>query len=113
MYRFPSVVLAAGAMGAADLAAGTWCPDSHETLLEDVASYYPELCDARSMVHECEAQLLEMWQECTQGTSQWSSVYSPLRERYCRPRQNINGAASYVRLGEILVEPVAEATLQR
>lgn len=86
-YRFPPSILAAAALGAAQFATGSWSAAAHDTLMEDLASYCPDLLEARGLARECELAILEMWQDCSHGTSRLADCYVHLRERHSRPRQ--------------------------
>jgi len=112
-YRFPFVVLAAAALGAAQFATGSSCPLVHETLLEDLASYCPDLHDSRGLAEECERLILEMWRDCAQGSSQWTDFYEHLRQRHSRPlRGPAMEDAVLSRFGDHLQPAAADSALQ-
>jgi hypothetical protein len=111
-YSFPLSVLAAAALGAAQLATGSWSMEVHEILLEDLASYCPDLPNSRCLAEECEQRLLEMWRDCAVGTSRWTNCYRHLCERHSRPMRGTNEDASGCRLGDYLKESSPEAALR-
>lgn len=109
-YNFPPVVLAASALGAAQFATNSWCPEFRETLLEDLASYCPDLSGARGLAEECETLILEMWRDCSQGTGRWSDCYVQLCERHSRSHQGFTSEDA--RFGDHLRNASPEAALQ-
>jgi len=122
-YRYPHSVLAAGALGAALLSAGaesadasTLPPESvvsehkflleeelddvHETLLEDLASYCPDVhsSNLRKQVRDCEKDLLLMWKNCMGGVGPWVEFYTHLNGKHAPHMAPAPGDASTVNL---------------
>jgi hypothetical protein len=94
-YRFPLVVLAASALGAAQFATSSFNPEAHSVLMDDLASYCPYLPEVCLLERKCEELILEMWVACCRGTSIVApGNFKSLCERHLRreTRQDLRSA---------------------
>jgi hypothetical protein len=80
-YGFHHTVLAAGALSAS-LRTLDAEAELHEILLEDLATYCPDVTHLEEQVHAAEEALLEHWAGCASGFSQWGEFYVHLETKF-------------------------------
>jgi hypothetical protein len=80
-YGFSHTLLAAGAVSAA-LRTLDAEDDLREILLEDLATYCPDVPHLEELVQTCEEALLELWAGCSSGSSPWGEFYIHLEAKF-------------------------------